>query len=425
MIADLRHAGVEDKKIIRCPTPSDLVGASTSEFIWHINSGANNSGKKRILFISIFSQIFPTMETIASGLMHNEEFELFGIYLFRKPADNAPFDHYCYCGGSLMLLSNILRQIRHVDLIYIQGHALWSFLIFLVRGVRKEIKVVHEVYDWALHFLDGSKVIPDEEQIYSEAEVHIMRAAEDYIRNDIDGFIYKDGGGDVEKTFSMSRSPSIQFLPYYPSAWMRSTQRKKSDPIKLVFAGTIAPNLAPKMFEDVKLLPIAKNLTHQGFHVTLYNSTIYNQQKLNKHFADYIGEMENNPLFIFNAGIPLPGIIETMAGKYDYGIMLYDFSTTLVGDSQIKYGFPSKIFTYLASGLPMIISEEMENVADLVKRYQIGVVVSRSDINNLKSVIDNYSYDLLRMNVKKAQEELCLECHLPKFIDFIRRIMNS
>jgi hypothetical protein len=138
-------------------------------------------------------------------------------------------------------------------------------------------------------------------------------------------------------------------------------------------------------------------------------------------FADYYHEAKNNPLFFFKRGFPLLSLLPILAQNYEYGLVLFYFDTDIfVGKKHLKGSMASKIFTYLAGGLPIIISEELENMANFVREHGIGIVVSRKEISNIYNVISGYSYGELRENIGIAQKKLSMENNIHILKDFLK-----
>jgi hypothetical protein len=421
MINDLLQLGVDKNKIVKFPDiDTKFLSNRVEAFLKAINEVT--PGGKRILFVSIYSQNIPLMEIIVRGLKANTKHELFGVYLFEHP-DKKIFDHMFFCNGSLRNMVEILTQIN-VDLIYIQGHGLWTVLSPLIRAICSDIPIVHEVNDWVENIIDDRKDIPEKEQIFKLEELRPIRFSERFIRNETDGFIYKDGGGPMKELLKTSSAPALQFLPYFPRSWMIKTKKKLVEKPRLVFAGTVGASGSSRIYEDIKLLSLAQDLMSQGFPITIYNNSIYSKKYQKAFFCDYIDEAKDNPLFEFNSGIPLPDIISLLAESYEYGLMLYYFNDELlIGQEHLKASMASKIFTYLAAGIPILLSEELENMAELINKHRIGIVMSRKDIGDMQATLAKYSYVELQENVRAAQHELCLEKHMHKFINFIESII--
>ena len=101
-------------------------------------------------------------------------------------------------------------------------------------------------------------------------------------------------------------------------------------------------------------------------------------------------------------------------------IYLFDRGTSLEEHNQTR--LPTKVFTYLEAGLPILISEEFQYVAMLVKEYEIGIVISRKDLDNLHEIINSYDIGKLRDNVKKARKELSMDKHIGRLITFYEQV---
>ena len=122
------------------------------------------------------------MEIIVRGLKATDMYELFGMYLLERP-DKKIFNHMFFCNSSLRNMIEVLTQID-VDLIYVQGHGLWTVLSPLIKAVRSDIPVVHEVYDWVENIVDESKDIPEKESIFKSEELHAIKFSEKFLRNE-------------------------------------------------------------------------------------------------------------------------------------------------------------------------------------------------------------------------------------------------
>lgn len=79
---------------------------------------------------------------------------------------------------------------------------------------------------------------------------------------------------------------------------------------------------------------------------------------------------------------------------------------------------PTKFFTYLSAGLPVIVSKEFGYIASLVKKHEIGIVISENEIDSLSEIIKRYDYEKLKANVKRAREELSMKRHINRLIEF-------
>lgn len=422
MKSDLLRLGVDEQKIMTIYKyyEKDVERSykrNVEDFIGKLDK---DSSKERIVFVVLYPNL-PLVEQIVRGLKKDHVYELVGVYLLEKPPAGI-FDYTFYCNQSLADLVYLLSQIE-ADLIYVEAHGEWAYLSILIKAVRKDILVIQEVYDWMENF------IPDDrgaiEEGYASPEVlDVIRFSEKFLRHEIEGFVYKDGEQTMTEILQDSSIPSLQFLPYPPKRQMHFINKEPFKNPMLVYAGAILPTSESSIYKDTQLLPLFRDITRQGYSVTAYNVPLYDEYLLKMIFSDYYHEAAHNPLFCFKKGMPLPSLIPILAQNYEYGLMLYYFDADIfVGRKHLTSSMASKIFTYLAGGLPIIISEELENMANFVREHGVGIVVSRKEISNISNVISAYSYGELRDNIRIAQEKLCMENNIHNLKEFLRDVI--
>ncbi len=70
----------------------------------------------------------------------------------------------------------------------------------------------------------------------------------------------------------------------------------------------------------------------------------------------------------------------------------------------------------------MIVSKEMQYLSRLIEDYEIGIVVSLKDLDNLSEIIKRYDREKLRANVQKARQKLSMENHIERLIAFYEEV---
>jgi hypothetical protein len=425
MKSDLLRLGVDEQKIITIykDYKEDVernYERKVEDFIGKLDKGFS---KERIVFVVLYPHNLPLVEQIVRGLKKDRIYELVGVYLLEKPPEGM-FDYTFFCNQSLAYLVYILSQIE-ANLIYVAAHGEWAYLSILIKAVRKDILVIQEVYDWMESFIPDDRMAIEEG--YASPEVlDVIRFSENFVRHEIEGFIYKDGGQTMKEILQDSSIPSLQFLPYPPKCQMHFIDKEPFNKPMFVYAGAISPTSESSIYKDTQLLPLFRDITRQGCSVTAYNVPLYDEYSLKMIFSDYYHEAEHNSLFSLKKGIPLPSLIPILAQNYEYGLMLYYFDADIfAGRKHLTSSMASKIFTYIAGGLPIIISEELENMANFVREHGIGIVVSRKEISNISNVISGYSYGELRNNIRIAQEKLCMENNIHNLKGFLRDVITD
>lgn len=369
-----------------------------------------------LLFVAVNRGNFPSIEYIASTIGQKKQYRTYGIYLKSSPPENI-YHAVFHCNGDLEKLDEIIYRSPPVY-IYLQAHGRWIFLFRRIRALNPGMTIVHEVYDWMEQFIgDRRKFI--ENGVFDEEQILSIVSDEAYTRQHSDLLIYKDGGSWIEKRATNANARTLKLYPCPPYRWMRAPKiSSRSNILRLVYAGQVMNNRAPpEIFGDLNYLHLIKELTLQGAELTIFNS-VYSSRELSKDlFREYYIEMHKNPRFIFRDGIEMPRIISALHGVYDYGLVLFDFDqNTAVGDKHIKETMASKIFTYLSAGLPVVVSEELSNMANFVRENGIGIVVGKDDQKNLISNLRSIDAHRFTKNIKDAQKKYCIERFIDEFV---------
>jgi hypothetical protein len=117
-------------------------------------------------------------------------------------------------------------------------------------------------------------------------------------------------------------------------------------------------------------------------------------------------QASHNPSVQLRPPVPLTELLPTLA-QYDIGIIFFpsDKSTNL------KHCLPNKFFEYVQARL-MIITTPLPDIADLVRKYNLGIVLDSFSIEDLESCLKSLSSEQIMIHKfasHAAAEELCFE----------------
>ena len=157
------------------------------------------------------------------------------------------------------------------------------------------------------------------------------------------------------------------------------------------------------------------------FYFDIYYSPHFSPTKAKWLYSDYLLMARDNPFFKFQKGL-LPDKVASVLSRYDFGTMVSLFNRGTFLDVHNRMRLPGRLFMYLEAGLPMIVSEEMQYLSRLIEDYEIGIVVSLKDLDNLSEIIKRYDREKLKANVEKAKEELSMKKHIGRLIAFYEEV---
>jgi hypothetical protein len=126
-------------------------------------------------------------------------------------------------------------------------------------------------------------------------------------------------------------------------------------------------------------------------------------QKLYPFFCDLSRTRKE---FHFEVGSP-PETLKTKCAGWHFGLMLYDFSKVRIDNAHFDYMVPSKFFTYMEAGLPVLVSRKLRAVADLVEKNGVGMVVEDGGEAHLDRVMQGWHefYPKLVDNVENFRND--------------------
>ena len=198
---------------------------------------------------------------------------------------------------------------------------------------------------------------------------------------------------DLNLPEKISCSGNVKYFPCYCLKDFSLVNRSNYDNHEdnLIFIGGIPyDDKSDVVFKDAKIHKVSEKILNLGVNLKILNNPMLTQsndefRKLYPFFYNLTRIKDN---FTFMSGYP-PWELYEHTKDATYGIMIYDFSDILISQNHIRAIIPTKFFTYLELGLPIIVVNSMESVAKLVKKYHLGIVLPYDRIDNLNSIIDD------------------------------------
>lgn len=370
-----------------------------------------------IVFVAVHHGNFPSLEYMAHALAAQGR-RVVAVYLQGEPPSSTYAD-VIGCDGSLMRLAEVLRALP-AGTIYLQAHGRWSFLGQFVTAVHPGLRVVQEVWDWMDAFVDpASERAFVEDGLFCAEEIVMMRVSEAWVRTCSAGFVHKHGGAELDAVVADATVPELRIVPAPPRSWARPPIAARTGPWRLVHAGQIKPSSSSRrIFGDLHVLPTIRALLRQGLYVTAYAPAVVGP--LDDALGEYLDEARIDPRFRVEPRLPVGSLVDALHGHFDYGILLYPFDDDLVvGRRHLQTALASKLFAYVAAGLPVLVSPELGYMAALVREHGIGLVVARDEIATLGDRLATVDHSALCAAVARAQPEFCIERHLQGVLSLI------
>jgi hypothetical protein len=248
--------------------------------------------------------------------------------------------------------------------------------------------------------------------------VNIAKECEEYSISNSDGIITNNKGSIVEEQIRPKVKNLHTILPLKGKSRYRFNEvYDLSDGVSIVYAGNLLAEKNEDMYNNYSnLKSLFSQITSTGIHIDAYALGDIDILR------DYYQGIDD---FNFYEAIK----IDELLGKIytsSFGSIINDLSRY----DKKYYGnmyctLPTKIFTYLAAGLPIIINEEYIAAKEFILDNKVGFSVSQNDLKDLKSKIDTIDYKELKRNVKQFQENFTVDIEQKKLKDFILKVIEK
>ena len=327
------------------------------------------------------------------------------------------FDHIILY-DSILDLKGLENAVNCI--IYVQSWVGWNFLPVYIKHITSQ-KIACNVNDLTNLLFDNKKYLGLIGLSREEAELDLL--CEKYI---LDHFPFvslpydlKILGG-ISSDLTKRVGKSIFYFPCYPcpSFFTQAKRRELIDPINLLFVGGVPPDDRPdQVFKDAKMRDIVDDLLQGEFTLTVLNNPQLAIKRKNikdqyPYFMELSANMKN---FEFESGHP-PWKLKDFTKEYQYGLMLYSFEGILISKPHYQYIVPSKLFSYVELGLPVIVIDEMLAVSEIVRQHGIGIVVSRDEVRELDTVLEKSEYDTYIDNINTFRERYNMDAMIEQVL---------
>lgn len=227
-----------------------------------------------------------------------------------------------------------------------------------------------------------------------------------------------------EKHGGLARAMTLQPIWDEPAA--DSDTAAAVDPHRLVFAGAVLPMGNPKLeplFPSYGFLGAFEVLAEQGLSLEILLDPGKAHDLSGSVFAPYHA-LARFAHVRFGKGVARSALARRIGG-FGFGIVLmrYDFEASAVTRDKLRFALPNKTFSYLAAGLPVLVSAEFEALARLVEDNGLGLAFRSDEIGDARRRIDEADYAQLRRNVadfRRRFAEINSVHHLIGFYESLR-----
>jgi hypothetical protein len=234
----------------------------------------------------------------------------------------------------------------------------------------------------------------------------------DYLLKNADGIVCHFSN-EVINLLSEYNQNIHNYIPVWPSKFAENTTDRENEG-KLVYGGSLTPDKDQSLHGTFgNLLPIFSYFTKHA-EIDIFTRT----DNLEVGWQKY-KRCKNLRIF---KNMDYDEYIKTISGNYFAGLCVMNFSR-MEETSNIAYKhiLVTKIFTYLASGLPVIISSEYDYAASFLMDNKLGIAYSNQDIASSDFIPDVQAISNAREHIRKFNFDAIIERQKFQFLDLFRK----
>ena len=217
--------------------------------------------------------------------------------------------------------------------------------------------------------------------------------------------------GWYEKTYNIARPTVLFNAPNieYPKKtnYFRDTFHLRDDQIIILYQGLLGTNRGIKI-----LLETFKRRINDKIVIVFMG-----YGKFDKEIQSTAKSYNN---IFFHKAVP-PDMLINYTASADIGL-------ATIENNCLSYNFcmPNKLFEYVMAGLP-VISSNVKEMADFIKKYQNGVVIENNTVESLNQAIEqllSMDFEVLKQNAKKVVIDYSWEQQEIKMIPIYKKFSN-
>lgn len=211
-------------------------------------------------------------------------------------------------------------------------------------------------------------------------------------------------------------SSGIMPYPYHEFIIEPQLRSVNSPPHVVYAAGMIPHEIAVSRGHENHIIDDLITLTgEENYELTIY--VYQNAREMPWYKYQNYFDLENRCRFFhFRKGLPCYAITEELP-QYDAGIFFDNISMSSYNMEHFKYNIASKFFTYLEGGLPIVIFEEAEFMADLVRDYKLGSIYKARQPQTIVEAIKEASRNDYRKNITSFCKKFSMEKNIPLLLE--------
>lgn len=265
------------------------------------------------------------------------------------------------------------------------------------------LKVVHETYDL------GSFI--EDERLkgiwgFDDESIRTARLSEVFSFRHGDYVVHKNVGHLWDAFERRCEAPIARYYPGVdptgPDGVPPVSKRSDRGNATIVYPGRLrnyGSVVSPDVGDSLDILETMERVAAPGgIEFYVYNLS-HGSEAEDRDFSFYPGYLADKPIN-YRRRVLYEDLMPTIS-QYDFGWLYFMELTTVKAENIWRVGIPNKFTDYVQAGLPVIVTDQFECVADLVVQYGAGIVVPSTQPEKVSEYIRAANWDDLRENTAR------------------------
>jgi hypothetical protein len=309
-------------------------------------------------------------------------------------------------------LKRIIKNARGIDLIV----AFASKPSYAEVAVRySTVPVIFDAYDCMVIYHGTTselgwlrKELISERYCFQHADAILARSLENWM---------------ALRLYGIQAKRSLFFADYCDNGQFTNSSHKSATETHVVYSGSIhGRHLKNKLAQGLTdFFELIEALDAQSIHFHIYPSPFTSPE----NYYDYVEASHAMHCLHVHSTIAQNQLSSELS-QYHFGALPH-FRTAVskISDEKLDRASSLKFYSYLEAGLPLLVSDEMEYMSWLVKRYRIGVVFGKADFPQLKELLSGSHYPDMQKNVLEVREKLSMAGNIRRLAQFLIELKES
>lgn len=307
-------------------------------------------------------------------------------------------------------LRNFIEEVRKLDpyIVQITGLNIFTMFNFYLFKNKKNIYYAYDIWEPYKKKFSIKKG--------SGRMIYFNTFNEKICFKIADGILHK-GPADELKLLTYGEKikvPDLSFLPGCLDEWnLKPKIRPLKKDIKIVYAGGSWITWKG----HVSFLDIIQKVTSQKIHFYMYDSSLTEESE--KTYK----ELEKKDKFFHLCEKASFDSLSKKLSEYDFGILPdFVYDTKVVNPLFSKITMANKIFSYIESGLPVIISDQLEFMKKIIEENNVGFAVKYEELDSLRKIIEKKDYKKISRDIGKFQKDFSSSKNIRLIEEFYEKV---